>query len=165
MIGHGRDNGVDVFVVEQIAIATRHRQIRSHDLAGESMSAVVEISGARALDAGQLDRGAEQPRALHADADDAETHRITWCHILSRWLRLRFEENRTRANRPARCCRAHLEEFTSREVAFRHSDLPAIAAISGVLRVPAGGEYRKPCSLPKGRPKCVRYGTEVVATR
>ena len=98
MIGDCRDNGVDVLVIEQIAITTGHREVGSHDFARQGMSPVIEISGARALDAGDLDRCPEESRTLHADADDAESHGITGRHFLSRGLGLRLQENRSRAN-------------------------------------------------------------------
>ena len=76
VIGHGGNNAIDVLVVEQLLVSTRHREIRPNDLAGESVATIVEVARGRALDAVEPDRGAKQVVALHADADHAKANAI-----------------------------------------------------------------------------------------
>src|SRR5947209_7646464 len=78
---------------------------------------------AGAFDARNLDRCAEEPGAFHPDANDPKPHGIAGRHFLSLRLGVRIEEDRSSAKRPACRCRAHLEEFASREIALGHSDL------------------------------------------
>jgi len=72
VIRHRRDDAVDVLVVEQSAVFTGSGQIRSDDLFGERVPAVVQVGGTGAGHAGQPDRCPEQAVALHAHADHAE---------------------------------------------------------------------------------------------
>src|SRR5262249_26012550 len=85
------------------------------DLAGERVPAVVEVAGGRALDAGQRDRGVQQTRALHADADHAEADAVARgrgrrprLEVLGRE---RVRRGRDRRARDARG--AHLEELSA----------------------------------------------------
>src|SRR2546423_3150205 len=99
MIGDSGDNAVDVLVVEKLAIAPRHRQIGSDNLAREGVSAVVKVGSGGTFHSRNCDRGAEQPRALHADANHSKSNSIAWrnCPPLM-WRGARTEEHGARRN-------------------------------------------------------------------
>src|SRR5207248_4064351 len=65
-----------VLAVEQLLVALGGEDGFPGDLLRQLDAAVVEIAGADALDAGKLDRGPHQARALHPDADHAEAYRV-----------------------------------------------------------------------------------------
>src|SRR5207237_7994338 len=94
---NSRDELIDVLVVEQVAVTTCNRQVWPHDLSRQSVAAIVEIRGTRALDPGNLNGCAEQSRALHPDADHSESHRVARRDMFA-GFRLGFltQENRSR---------------------------------------------------------------------
>ena len=116
VVGNGRDDAVDVLVVEQSAVLTRRGQIGPHDLLGERVAAVVQVGRGGAGHARQLDRGAEQTRALHADTDHTEAHGV------ARSDAAKLE--RLCSERDARGGCAELEKFAARPSGFLHGGSP-----------------------------------------
>src|SRR5438876_160767 len=76
VIGNGGDDAVDLLVVEKFLIAARGDDFVAGDFFRKRVAAVPEIGGGDAFDAGELHGIRQQARALHADADDAETHAV-----------------------------------------------------------------------------------------
>ena len=70
VIGNRGDDAIDILAIEQFLIAPRDGQIRIvSDLPRMQMAPVIKVRRAHAFDAGNGDRGREQIRALHTDAD------------------------------------------------------------------------------------------------
>jgi len=75
MVGHRRHDAVDIFAVQEFLVAARCGELGiPGDLPGQRVAAIVEVGGRDALHTGQCNRGSQQARALHADADHAEPH-------------------------------------------------------------------------------------------
>ena len=52
MIGYSNDDGVDLFVVQQLLVAARRLDRLSYDFSCQFMTAIIEISRSYAFDAG-----------------------------------------------------------------------------------------------------------------
>ena len=77
VVGNGGDDAVDVLAIEEFLIFAGDGEIGlAGDFAGELMTAIPEIGGADALDAGKRGGGGEEAGTLHADADDSEAHLV-----------------------------------------------------------------------------------------
>src|SRR5205823_4754780 len=80
-----RDRGndaVDIFVVDQLLVASRGRQRWPGNLSRQRVPAVIQVARGYALRSRQLKRRAQQSAALHAHADDGETDAIARRDIL-----------------------------------------------------------------------------------
>src|SRR5215472_13522294 len=80
VVRHGGYDAVDLFVVEQVLVASRDGRVILEDLLRQSPAAFIKVAGSNALDAGQLDGSAQQSCPSHADADHSETNRVTGCN-------------------------------------------------------------------------------------
>src|SRR2546426_632641 len=116
VIGNGGHDAVDVLVAQQLLVAARDWEIRPHDLTRERVTAIVEVGGASAFDAGQLNGRRQQTAALHAHSDHPEPHAIARSNAA-------YAEP-FGGKGGAGCGRARLEEFATGPVLFAHRALP-----------------------------------------
>jgi hypothetical protein len=77
VVGHGRDDAVDVLVVQQVLITARHQDGLAHNLLGQFLPAGVKLARRDALDAGQGNGVSQQSRAAHAHSNNAKVHGVT----------------------------------------------------------------------------------------
>jgi len=81
MIGDGGHDAVDILAVEQFLIAASSGQAGvTRDLLGERVAPIIQISSRYTLDSRNRDGASQQARALHPDADHAETDPVTRGH-------------------------------------------------------------------------------------
>jgi len=76
VVGHGDEDGVDVFRVEQFLVAARSADVFAGNFLRQVVAAVVEIGGGHAFDARKLDSGRKHATAFHAHADHAEADAV-----------------------------------------------------------------------------------------
>ena len=134
VIGHRRDDAIDVLVVEQPAILARGRQIRADDFLRERVAPVVEVGGAGADDSRQGNGRAEEAGPLHADADHPEADRVTGGKLA--------ECERLRDERHTGSGGASLEEFPTRPGGFLHGELPEMRVELPIMVADSALRYR-----------------------
>ena len=83
MVGHRRDQAVNVLPIEQFLIAPRRGQVGiTGNLLGQRVTAVIKIGCPNALDPRQADRVRQQARPLHSDSNDSHSHPFAVRHRL-----------------------------------------------------------------------------------
>src|SRR6185437_12768027 len=80
VVRNGRDQAVNLLVVQKILIAPRRRhglaRRAADDLVGERLAFVIEVAGSHALDAGEPHTGIQDTGATHTDTDHAEADSV-----------------------------------------------------------------------------------------
>src|SRR5205814_9842998 len=115
VIGDGRDDAVDVLVVEQLTVAACHGEVGPHDFTRERVTAIVEVGGGGAFDTGKLNGRRQQAAALHAPSHHAKAHAI------ARRDTAYLESFGGKGS--AGGGRARLEEFAAGPILFAHGAL------------------------------------------
>jgi hypothetical protein len=115
------NNGVNLFVVEQLFIPSRGLYGFSDNFTRQFVTAIVEIASGYAFDAGELDSSCQQLGALHANPYNSKANTITGRDRLRGCVqRFRIQESGSSGEGSTHCSRSRLQELTSRETNVSH---------------------------------------------
>ena len=155
VIGHRGDDAVDVLVVEQLLVATRHRQ-SARTISRASVWRPSYRSHAAAHSTPGSGSSAEQPGSLHPDADDPESHAVARGHLTSGFAeRLRFEWDSVHGEGGADGAGAGLKELTAGR-ADVHG--PSLTIDSRILHVAGVSQASSRSPLTSGIDRGCRFG-------
>src|ERR1700682_1720118 len=134
MVGDGRNQAVNLLIVEKLFVTARNWEVRlARDFAREGMAAVIQVASGDALRAGKLHGRIEQSGTLHSDADDSETQPVARRNfgIARRVHALVAQKQHVRCCDGAGSTRTLLEEFTTRKISLHRSLLVVSKAANG----------------------------------
>jgi hypothetical protein len=77
VVGNCNDDGVNLFVVEQLLIAPRRPYGFPDNFTRQFVTAIVKIASGYALDSGELNGSCKESGALHANAYNSKTNSVT----------------------------------------------------------------------------------------
>jgi len=77
VVGNCNDDGVYLFVVEQLFVSSRSAHRFSDNFPCQLVTPIVKIAGGRALHSGELNGSGQQSRSLHADPHNSKANLVT----------------------------------------------------------------------------------------